>query len=73
VIFGGKIAQNNQDREQKRVRGFGFVEMVNWKWSQRAIPVHERRKLLWAQITVNVAEDKGPGFNGGGKGGFRRN
>jgi len=26
------------------------------------------------KITVNVAEDKGPGFNGGGgKGGFRRN
>jgi cold-inducible RNA-binding protein len=30
------------------------------------------------RITVNVAEDKGPGFNGGsngggGKGGFRRN
>jgi cold-inducible RNA-binding protein len=66
-----------KDRETKESRGFGFVEMVNDNEAQEAIRCMNGASYYGRRITVNVAEDKGPGFNGntngGGKGGFKRN
>ena len=62
-----------KDRETKESRGFGFVEMVNEDEAKEAIRCMNGASYYGRKITVNVAEDKGPGFNGGGKGGFRRN
>lgn len=63
-----------KDRETKESKGFGFVEMVNEDEAKEAIRCMNGASYYGRRITVNVAEDKGPGFNGGGqKGGFRRN
>jgi cold-inducible RNA-binding protein len=63
-----------KDRETKESKGFGFVEMVNETEAKEAIRCMNGASYYGRRITVNVAEDKGPGFNaGGGKGGFRRN
>src|SRR5580698_10461040 len=62
-----------KDRETKESRGFGFVEMVNDDEAKEAIRCMNGASYYGRKITVNVAEDKGPGAtNGGGKGGFRR-
>ena len=62
------------DRESGRSRGFGFVEMVNDDEAKEAIRCMNGASYYGRRITVNIAEDKGPGFNaGGGKGAFRRN
>jgi cold-inducible RNA-binding protein len=63
-----------KDRETKESKGFGFVEMVNEDEAKEAIRCMNGASYYGRRITVNVAEDKGPGFNGGGpKNGFRRN
>src|SRR6201991_3431259 len=64
-----------KDRETKESKGFGFVEMVNDNEAKEAIRCMNGASYYGRRITVNVAEDKGPGFNGsgGGKGNFRRN
>src|SRR5258708_28887612 len=62
-----------KDRETKESQGFGFVEMVNEDEAKEAIRCMNGASYYGRKITVNVAEDKGPGFNGGNKGGFRRN
>ena len=64
-----------KDRETKESKGFGFVEMVNESEAKEAIRCMNGASYYGRRITVNVAEDKGPGFNGGGNkgGGFRRN
>ena len=62
-----------KDRETKESKGFGFVEMVNDNEAKEAIKCMNGASYYGKRITVNVAEDKGPGFNGGSKGGFRRN
>jgi cold-inducible RNA-binding protein len=68
-----------KDRETKESRGFGFVEMVNDNEAKEAIRCMNGASYYGRRITVNVAEDKGPGFNGGGnsnaagKGSFKRN
>ena len=63
-----------KDRETKESRGFGFVEMVNEDEAKEAIRCMNGQSYYGKRITVNVAEDKGPGFNaGGGRGGFSRN
>lgn len=65
-----------KDRETKESKGFGFVEMVNDDEAKEAIRCMNGASYYGRRITVNVAEDKGPGFNGGGGnkgGGFRRN
>ncbi len=67
-----------KDRETKESKGFGFVEMVNEDEAKEAIRCMNGASYYGRRITVNVAEDKGPGFNAGGagganKGGFRRN
>jgi len=63
-----------KDRETKESRGFGFVEMVNEDEAKEAIKCMNGASYYGRRITVNVAEEKGTGFNGGGgQGGFRRN
>jgi cold-inducible RNA-binding protein len=66
-----------KDRETKESKGFGFVEMANDDEAKEAIRCMNGASYYGRRITVNVAEDKGPGFTGGGgggnKGGFRRN
>jgi cold-inducible RNA-binding protein len=65
-----------KDRETKESRGFGFVEMVNEAEAKEAIRCMNGQSYYGKRITVNVAEDKGPGFNNGGGGnnrGFSRN
>src|SRR3982750_4800078 len=65
-----------KDRETKESRGFGFVEMVNDDEAKEAIRCMNGQSYYGKRITVNIAEDKGPGFNtggGGGRGGFSRN
>jgi cold-inducible RNA-binding protein len=49
--------------------------MVNDNEAKEAIRCMNGASYYGRRITVNVAEDKGPGFNGngGGKGNFRRN
>ncbi len=62
-----------KDRETKESKGFGFVEMVNEDEAKEAIRCMNGASYYGRRITVNVAEDKGPGFNTGGKGNFRHN
>ena len=63
-----------KDRETKESRGFGFVEMVNESEAREAIKCMNGANYYGRRITVNVAEDKGQGFNeGAAKGSFRRN
>jgi len=62
-----------KDRETKESKGFGFVEMVNDNEAKEAIRCMNGASYYGRRITVNIAEDKGPGFNAGGKGGFKRN
>ena len=63
-----------KDRETKESRGFGFVEMVNEDEAKEAIRCMNGQSYYGKRITVNIAEDKNPGFNaGGGRGGFGRN
>ena len=63
-----------KDRETKESKGFGFVEMVNEDEAKEAIRCMNGASYYGRRITVNVAEDKGPGFNAGGnKGSIRRN
>lgn len=65
-----------KDRETKESRGFGFVEMVNEDEAKEAIRCMNGQSYYGKRITVNIAEDKGPGFGGnggGGRGGFSRN
>ncbi|MCO5936170.1 MULTISPECIES: RNA-binding protein [Mucilaginibacter] len=64
-----------KDRETKESRGFGFVEMVNEDEAKEAIRCMNGQSYYGKRITVNIAEDKGPGFGGAGgnRGGFSRN
>jgi len=62
-----------KDRETKESKGFGFVEMVNDSEAEEAIRCMNGASYYGRRITVNVAEDKAPGFNGGAKGRFRNN
>jgi cold-inducible RNA-binding protein len=63
-----------KDRETKESRGFGFVEMVNEDEAKEAIRCMNGQSYYGKRITVNIAEDKGPGFGGnGGNRGFSRN
>ncbi|QXV65242.1 RNA-binding protein [Mucilaginibacter achroorhodeus] len=52
-----------KDRETKQSRGFGFVEMVNDDEAKEAIKCMNGQSYYGKRITVNVAEDNGPGFN----------
>ncbi len=62
-----------QDRETRRSRGFGFVEMANENEARTAISKLNGTNLQGRTVTVNEArprEERGGG-GGGGRGGRR--
>jgi cold-inducible RNA-binding protein len=63
-----------KDRETKRSKGFGFVEMSSQAEAENAIKMFNGFSLSNRELTVNIArprEDRGPSSGGGGYGGYR--
>jgi RNA recognition motif-containing protein len=64
-----------KDRETKRSKGFGFVEMSSQAEAETAIKMFNGFSLSNRELTVNIArprEDRGSsGGGGGGYGGYR--
>lgn len=61
-----------KDRETKRSKGFGFVEMSSQAEAENAIKMFNGYSLSNRELTVNIArprEDRSSG--GGGYGGYR--
>jgi cold-inducible RNA-binding protein len=62
-----------KDRETKRSKGFGFVEMSSQAEAENAIKMFNGFSLSNRELTVNIArprEERGPS-SGGGYGGYR--
>ena len=57
------------DKETRKSRGFGFVEMPNDEEAQKAISALNEASLEGRKLTVKVAEEKKS--SGGGGGGYR--
>lgn len=60
------------DRETRRPKGFGFVEMATDADAQKAIQMFNNQEVGGRAITVNVArprEERGGGGFGGSRGG----
>ncbi len=79
-LFGqaGKIKEIAliMDRDTRRPKGFGFVEMETQVEAQKAIEMFNDQELDGRRMTVNFArpkEDRGGsrGYGGGGGGGRR--
>jgi RNA recognition motif-containing protein len=63
-----------KDRETKRSKGFGFVEMSSQAEAETAIKMFNGFSLGNRELTVNIArprEERAPGGGGGGYGGYR--
>ncbi|MFN0065264.1 MAG: RNA recognition motif domain-containing protein [Chlamydiales bacterium] len=63
------------DRETRRSKGFGFVEMETAEEAQAAIEALHSKEVHGRPLTVNVArpkEERGEGGGGGGGGGGYR-
>ncbi|HEX7589296.1 MAG TPA: RNA-binding protein [Anaerolineae bacterium] len=66
------------DRDTRRPKGFGFVEMTTQVEAQKAIELFNDHELDGRRLTVNLArpkEDRGSsrgGYGGGGGGGRNR-
>lgn len=63
------------DRDTRRPKGFGFVEMTTQVEAQKAIEMFNEHELGGRRMTVNFArpkEERG-NFRGGGYGSGRRN
>ncbi len=63
------------DRDTRRPKGFGFVEMATQVEAQKAIEMYNEHELDGRRLTVNFArpkEDRG-GSRGGYGGGGNRN
>jgi len=65
------------DRETRRPKGFGFVEMVNQVDAEKAIQMFNEYEMDGRKLTVNIARpreeggSRGGGFRGGGsRGGY---
>jgi RNA recognition motif-containing protein len=64
------------DKETRKSRGFGFVEMPDEADAQKAISALNEASLEGRKLTVKVAEERksgggGGGYRGGGGGGNR--
>ena len=59
------------DRETRKSRGFGFVEMPDTAEAEKAIEALNGSQIDGRNIAVKVAEDRKPAPGGGGGGGFR--
>jgi RNA recognition motif-containing protein len=64
-------AQVIVDRETKRSRGFGFVEMGTDESAEEAVKTLNGRDLKGRPIRVNEAQARSAGGGGGGGGGGR--
>ncbi len=67
-------AQVIVDRETRRSKGFGFVEMSSEEEAQTAIDALNSTEVQGRALTVNIArprENRTGGAGGGGGGGFR--
>jgi RNA recognition motif-containing protein len=63
-----------KDRDTKRSKGFGFVEMSSQAEAEEAIKMFNGFSLSSRELTVNIArprEDRSSGGGGGGYGGYR--
>jgi len=63
------------DRETRRPKGFGFVEMVNQVDAEKAIQMFNEYEMDGRKLTVNIArprEERSSGGNRGGGGGGGR-
>src|SRR5512138_1158471 len=62
------------DRDTRRPKGFGFVEMETQAEAQKAIEMFNDQELEGRRMTVNFARPKeergGGGFRGGSRGGY---
>ncbi len=63
------------DRDTRRPKGFGFVEMETQVEAQKAIEMFNEQELDGRRMTVNFARPKedrggGGGFRGGSRGGY---
>jgi RNA recognition motif-containing protein len=65
-------AQVIVDRETKRSRGFGFVEMGSDESAEEAVKTLNGRDLKGRPIRVNEAQARSAGGGGGGGGGGGR-
>jgi len=54
------------DRDTGRLKGFGFVEMVNDEDAKKAIETLNGKTIMDRQITVNEAKPQQPRPSGGG-------
>ena len=62
-----------EDRDTRRSRGFGFVEMASKEEGEAAIAEFNGKELDGRNLTVNEArprEDRGNRGGGGGRGGY---
>lgn len=72
--FGSVLsAQVIVDRETRRSKGFGFVEMSSEEEAQAAIDELHTKEVQGRPLTVNIARprENRTGGGGGGGGGFR--
>jgi RNA recognition motif-containing protein len=63
-----------KDRETKRSKGFGFVEMSSQAEAENAIKMFNGFSLSNRELTVNIArprEERSTSGGGGGYGGYR--
>ncbi|MBI5879345.1 MAG: RNA-binding protein [Chloroflexi bacterium] len=60
------------DRETRRSKGFGFVEMATQAEAENAIKLFNEKELKGRRMTVNIARPKtdSGGGGGGGRGGY---
>ncbi|MBI3536483.1 MAG: RNA-binding protein [Chloroflexi bacterium] len=59
------------DRDTRRSKGFGFVEMMNQVDAEKAIQMFNEHELDGRKMTVNIARPKEDRGGRGGGGGFR--
>lgn len=60
-----------KDRDTKRSKGFGFVEMSNQAEAEKAISMFNSYALDNRNLTVNIARPREERGGGGGYGGYR--
>jgi cold-inducible RNA-binding protein len=61
------------DRETRRPKGFGFVEMANQVDAEKAIQMFNEYEIDGRKITVNIARPREErGSSGGNRGNFGR-
>lgn len=63
------------DRETRRPKGFGFVEMANQVDAEKAIQMFNEYEMDGRKLTVNIARPReergsGGGSRGGSRGGY---